>query len=96
MSPLFKKDKEPKTVRCPLCEQDFEDSKVVKSEHVGSHIYETTNSAGQPAYAFKCERCGDSDLSWTSLVTTYGAVWMHTEQMHGMINTWNCEPPSDN
>jgi len=90
MSPLFGK-KSPRTITCPFCSEQVEDSSDAKMAHWETHLIPVTDNNGQLAFAFECPRCGPSDLAWgggrpeeVARSTAAAGVAVHVMERHGI------------
>jgi hypothetical protein len=93
MCALFGRNKEPKTLNCPLCGETVLDDHELKSEHVATHLIPVTDNQGRPAFTFKCDRCGMADLAWTKRSAAHAGVAVHGMERHSTGMDWQTSAP---
>ncbi len=95
MCALFGRNKEPKTLNCPLCGETVLEDRELMGEHVSSHLIPVTDNMGRPSFTFKCDRCGMADLAWPTRSAAHSGVAVHAMQKHSAGMDWNTSPPAD-
>ena len=75
--------KKPKTIACPVCSGQIEDSFSDKLEHWESHAYKITSGEGTGSFTWKCA-CGPADGYWPSADNAGAGLAQHMDERHGI------------